>query len=665
MRLLRIILLLALLLPFVPYTYAKGYRVTLAREKADTSSYVITGWDWGNRVHIDTAKARNGRVLFSSRKPLHSGNYAISQIDGKKLIEFIVPRTNKDFRIRFRQDGKSYNVTYGNPENKLYTEFQNLINYKWEEYATAESFSAKIGNIRTTAAIKHPGTLLDIILRNTLFQPKTAEEIRGSFPFGDPIILHTQFAEDKVEQYLRLLQYNHNDTIIKHVDELIASARSKELQNRLAHTAYEFFYNPSIMGQEGVAVHIAQKWFLDGPLDWPNEEGKFMLRTFVEFNKHSLIGMDAPQLELTDTTGNKVSLKDMAGEYTIVYFYTDDCRTCIKETPKLVDLVNEFEDGVLSVYAVYANDNRQRWKEYIEKELFIFNPFMEWVNVYDPDYSSGFQLLYNVVQTPQMFLLDRDKKIIGRGLSVKNLKELLDEKIKQRDELRGFIEEFFLPLAAAPEQIEEGIEMFYNSAKGNPETLREFMREIFLTLGNSQEPALNDGAIYLAQKYIIGMPQMWTEQFVEQCTRQVYIYNLNKLGSQANDLDLERADSSPVKLSDITTDYKVLYFYRPNCGMCSEVTPKMAALYNEYKEKLDIGFLAINLGSSHSEWIEYISQTGADWENLRGTEGDSSQIYREYYLENVPTIYLLKDNVVVAKDINDIDLEQILKTITQ
>ena len=665
MRLLRIILLMVLLVPFVPDACAKGYRVTLVREKTDTSSYVITGWTWGNKVHIDTAQAKNGKVRFSSKTPLNSGNYAISRIDGKKLIEFIVPESNSDFRIKFKQDGKSYLVKLGNQENWLYTEFQNLINYKWEEYATAESFSAKIGHLRTTAAVKLPGTLLDIILRNTLFQPKTAEDIKGSFPFGDPIILHTQFAEDKVEQYLRLLQYNHNDTIIKHVDEMIASAQSRELQSRLAHTAYEFFYNPSIMGQEGIAVHIAQKWFLDGPLHWPNEEGKFMLRTFVEFNKHSLIGMDAPQLQLTDTTGNRIPLRDMAGEYTIVYFYTDDCSTCIKETPELVNLVNEFDDGVLSVYAVYANDNQQRWKNYIEKELFIFNPFMEWVNVYDPDYSSGFQLLYNVVKTPQMFLLDRDKKIIGRGLSVKNLKELLEEKIRQRDELRGFIEEFFLALATAPNKIKDGIDMFYNSAKSDPETLREFMREIFLTLGNSQEPALNDGAIYLAQNYIIGLPQIWSEQFIEQCTKQVQIYNLNKLGSQANDLDLERADSSPVKLSDITTDYKVLYFYRPNCGMCSEVTPKMAALYNEYKEKLDIGFLAINLGSSHSEWIEYISMTGADWENLRGTEGDPSQIYREYYLENVPAIYLLKDNVVVAKDINDIDLEQILKTIAQ
>ncbi len=665
MKTLRVIFTILLFGLLIPDAYAKGYKVTLKGLESDTSSYILTGWDWGNKVYIDTAKAKDGKIQFSSGKPLNSGNYAISGIDGKRLIEFIVPRNNKDFRIRFAIEGKSYSVEYGNQENKIYTEFQNLLNYQWEEYTTAGSFSAKIGNIRTTVARQLPGTILDIILQNTLFHPKTAGQLKDSFPFEDPIIIHTQFAEDKVEQYLRLLQYNHNDTIIKHVNLMISSAKSKELQTKLALTAYEFFYNPSIMGQEAVAVNIAEQWFLNDTLEWPNEEGKFMLRSFVELNKHSLIGMDAPQLELTDTTGKKISLRDMMGEYTILYFYTDDCKTCIKETPQLVDFVNGFEEGVLSVYAVYANDNAKRWKEYIEKELFIYNPFMEWVNVYDPDYSSGFQMLYNVIKTPQLFLLDSDKKIIGRGLSVKNLKELLAEKIEQRNELRSFIEEFFIPLAGDSTKVMEGIEMFYNSTQDNSGTFNEFMREIFITLSNAKEHTLNDGAIFLADKYIIGMPQRWPQKFVEQCAKEVEIYNMNKLGSMAADIELERVDSSPIKLSDITTDYKVLYFYRPDCGMCSEVTPKMAAIYNEFKEKLNIEFVAINLGASRSGWIDYISSIGADWENVRGSCGDSSQIYSAYYLENVPTIYLLKDGMVIAKNINDIDLEQILKTIIQ
>ena len=97
--------------------------------------------------------------------------------------------------------------------------------------------------------------------------------------------------------------------------------------------------------------------------------------------------------------------------------------------------------------------------------------------------------------------------------------------------------------------------------------------------------------------------------------------------------------------------------------MCSQVTPKMAELYNEFKDKLDIQFLAINLGGGYREWIEYTQMIGADWENHRGSDGDSSPIYAEYHLENIPAIYLLINNIVVAKGINEIDLKEILNSI--
>lgn len=645
--------------------FAKGYRIVLPAEKGDTAEYLLSGWKWGDKVALDTVMASKGKISFRGKSDLACGSYEISELSGRKLVEFIVPRENRNFGITFQKEGESYTVKRGNAENRLFSGFLYFLDYGWEGLGSAEEFAQKIEEFRNRAATELPGTITDIILGNTLFTPESAEELRESFPFGDTIILNTQFAEDKVEQYLGLLQYNHNDTIIKYVDSLIACGGNRELQGRLAHTAYDFFYNSSIMGQEGVAVHIAQNWFLNDLLEWPDAEGKFMLRTFVEFNRHSLIGMDAPELELTDTLGKKVPLHSLDAEYTIVYFYTDDCVSCRKETPKLVDFVNGYDQGVLAVYAVYADGNEQRWKEYINSNLYIYNPFMEWVNVYDPEYESGFQMLYNVIKTPQMFLLDKEKKIIGRGLDVKALAELLAAKNAERDRTRELIEMFFAPLAGDTLQIYNGIDMFYNSSKGDTGMMKEFMQELYNTLGRSEDYTLQQGAVYVAKKYMLGMPDFWSAEFLEKRKEDVRIFNMNRLGSVAADLDLERADGSSLGLFDVTTDYKVLYFYRPNCGVCAEVTPKMAAIYNEFKEKIDIEIFAINLGKGYEEWINYFSTIGADWENVRGTDGDSSEIYRRYHLQNIPAIYLLKGNVVVAKNINDNELKNILNNITQ
>ncbi len=656
---------IVLLLLFCTTANAQGYRIFIATASEDKAEYVLNGWKWGEKIYMDTVKAAKGKIIFSGKRDIPCGEYAVSELSGRKLVEFIVPRKNRNFKISFVPQGKSYRVKKGNDENKLFSQFHNFINYGWEELSSAKDFTIRLDGFKEEASQKVPGSITDIILTNTLAPAQDAEELLRKFPFSDTIILNTKFVEDKVEQYLGMIQYNPNDTIIKYVNSLIANGGNRELQNRLGRCAYDFFYNSNIMGQEGVAVAIARDWFLNDKLDWPNKEGKFMLRTFVEFNKHSLIGMEAPELELTDTLGKVVPLHSLDAEYTIVYFYTDDCASCKKETPMLVDFVNGYEDGVLAVYAVYANDNLERWKEYINRELYIYNPFMEWVNVYDPEYSSGFQMLYNVIKTPQMFLLDKEMKIIGRGLDVKALKEILEKKNSERDKARALIEGFFAPLAGDTLQIQNGIDMFYNSSKGDVQLMKEFMEEIYNTLGRSGDNSLQQGAAYLAEKYILGLPELWRNNFLERVSSDITAYKMNRLGTIASDLELEMPDGSSINLSDVTTDYKVLYFYRPNCGVCGETTPKLAELYDRYRDLLDLEVVAVNLGAGYNEWINYISSIGVEWKNVRGTDGDSSDIYSNYYLKSIPTIYLLKDNVVIAKDIDYTELENTLKFIIQ
>lgn len=632
---------------------------------SDTSSYVLNSWKWGDMVYLDTVKAQKGKVVFSGKQDLQCGEYAVGELGGRKIVEFIVPRNNDNFKIKFVRQGVKYVVKKGNFENKLFSEFHNFINYGWEELSSTKDFTARLEEFREEAEKEIPGSITEIILTNSLAPAQDAAELVRKFPFSDTIILNTKFVEDKVEQYLGMIQYNPNDTIIKYVDSLISKGGNRELQNRLGYCAYNYFYNSNIMGQESVAVAVAQNWFLSNKLDWPNAEGKFLLRTFVEFNRHSLIGMEAPELQLTDTSGRAVPLHSIDAEYTIIYFYTDDCASCTKETPLLVDYVNEYQDGVVAVYAVYANDNQERWKEYINRELFVYNPFVEWVNVYDPDYSSGFQMLYNVVKTPQMFLLDKEKKIIGRGLDVKALKELLEVKNNERDQMRELIEGFFVPLAGDTLQIQGGIDMFYNRSKDDPNLMREFMEEIYTTLGRSEDYSLQQGAVYLAEKYILGTPEIWRNNFIQRVLEDIAAYKMNRLGTIATDLELEMPDGSSINLSDVTTDYKVLYFYRPNCGICGETTPKIAEIYDRYKDLLDLEVFAVNLGAGYNEWINYITTIGAQWKNVRGTDGDSSDIYARYYLKSIPTIYLLKDNVVIAKDIDYTELEKILNIIIQ
>lgn len=469
-----------------------------------------------------------------------------------------------------------------------------------------------------------------------------------------------------INSFLKSIEYNPTDTVIARVNRLILSAPDKATQAQYAQKAFAYFYNPNIMGQEAVAIAIAQEWFLSKKLEWPSKDGYFMLSTYVNFNKHSLVGMRAPELVMQDIKGDSVSLySSLAQDFGILFFYTDECPTCKSETEKLISFLDEYSGGPIDVFAVYTKTDSTKWHNFVKENFNTYNPFVNWVNVWDKEYTSNFVQFYNVIKTPQIYLLGADKTILGRGLNIDALKQLLDAKNKQKDDLVKFIDNFFSPLKDDTLTVYKGIDLFYNQCKDNNALFRELFKELYMYLSYSPENNLSYSAVYLAKEYIVNKADRWEgTNMVESAEKAIKVFNMNPLGKNAQDLSLERIDGSSVHLYDIENEYKVLFFYKPNCAVCTEmVVPHLKELYREYKGVMDIEFIGVNTSTNKQEWLNYILESGAEWENLWSAGGDNRELFSKYFLEEVPAIYLLKDNVVVAKNINDFDLAEILKSI--
>jgi hypothetical protein len=63
----------------------------------------------------------------------------------------------------------------------------------------------------------------------------------------------------------------------------------------------------------------------------------------------------------------------------------------------------------------------------------------DWVNVYESDAqhravetakSPAFQQLYDVIQTPTFYLLDNEKRIIAKKLTLEQMDDLITQKLK-------------------------------------------------------------------------------------------------------------------------------------------------------------------------------------------------------------------------------------------
>lgn len=211
-------------------------------------------------------------------------------------------------------------------------------------------------------------------------------------------------------------------------DFLIESATDSLVRQYVTLKIYEHYLSSKIMGDEAVAVHVAEKWFLSGAIPMHSDGDFLNAQVFVMFNRNSLIGMPAPRITLKDTDGKKVEIPAAAG-YSAIYFYDTSCSTCKLETPRLRQLMDEGQYP-LTVYAVNVGDQAEDWEKYREN-------LPGAIHLWDPEHESDWQIQYGVLQTPKLFLIGPQGDILGRGLDTPALKLLLEKEFSTKTYVYG------------------------------------------------------------------------------------------------------------------------------------------------------------------------------------------------------------------------------------
>ena len=201
-------------------------------------------------------------------------------------------------------------------------------------------------------------------------------------------------------------------------DFLISSCKDSLVRQYVALKIYDHYLNSKIMGDDAVAVHVVEEWFIPGKVKMKTDLDLLNAQVFAAFNRHSLIGAKAPLLFLKDASGKEVRLPQTKGdEYSVLYFYDTSCGTCKVETARLKEFAAEGKYP-MKVFAIYTGLDEASWKAYRES-------FPEAEHLWDPASSSDMQRKYGILQTPKMFLLDAAGTILGRGLDTPALEMLL------------------------------------------------------------------------------------------------------------------------------------------------------------------------------------------------------------------------------------------------
>lgn len=255
--------------------------------------------------------------------------------------------------------------------------------------------------------------------------------------FADERLLRTPFFDPKVDEYLKYYVSPEPDSIIPEIKFMLLSAReSKEMYAYLLTKFTNKYINPEYMGQDKVFVYLFTDHYLKGDTTVLDTKSR---RTIID-RGYSLmlnqLGNIAPALDLTDTTGKIVSMYDIKAKFTLVAYWDPTCGHCRTELPLLDSIYKaKWTNLKVAVYSIISKDDLVAEMKKFIKEKNLSN---QWHYTFEtkaqkeatekaglPNFRQG----YDLTKTPIFYLLDADKRIIGKNLTINQIDDLISKKL--------------------------------------------------------------------------------------------------------------------------------------------------------------------------------------------------------------------------------------------
>jgi hypothetical protein len=453
-----------------------GYNINITL-KPYKNSYVYLGYHYGKMKALADSVLldENSKGTFKGKQPLPGGIYFVVSPRKEILFELLIDK-QQQFTITADSAGLPNSVVFtGSPDNAAfqnYTRFANTtgmaLNEANKEYKAAhnnkdsaavtariKSLSDKMQRHRDSLTQKQPNAILSALLlaMKEPVVPPAAKHPKGKYDstyafnyfkshfwddvsFTDERLIRTPFFESKLAKYYKDLVSPNPDSITREVDHMLLYSRSnKEMYKYLLVHFVQKYVNPEYMGQDAVFVHLFEKYINNGQADFFTEQYKEFMTKRAYSLMANLIGQPAANLQMVDTLDKPMPLYNVKSDMVVICFWDPTCSHCKEVVPKVDSIYNaKWKKEGVTVYGVMVDGGKELWQQFIrEKGL------KNWLHVYqlpsqhDAEASAGkasYRQLYDVYQTPILYLLDKDKRIVAKKLNYQQLDEVINLKLK-------------------------------------------------------------------------------------------------------------------------------------------------------------------------------------------------------------------------------------------
>ena len=152
-----------------------------------------------------------------------------------------------------------------------------------------------------------------------------------------------------------------------------------------------------------------------------SDETKKKIADKVNTLKPLLVNKTFPALTLADPLGKKVNVQAIPANYMVLFFYAPTCGHCKESAPKLKDFYDKNKVNGVKVVTISTEHNMEEWKSFLTTYH-----LEELTNTFDTLKEYDFNRKFDVVTTPTIYILDKNKKIIARKMPVDQLDDFLN-----------------------------------------------------------------------------------------------------------------------------------------------------------------------------------------------------------------------------------------------
>jgi len=450
--------------------FAQSFKIDVAIKGLENSMVTLAIHGGATKYAVDSIMLdNNGKGTFVKKEGVEGGMYFLVS-KGMALFDFLVSGDNNDdFGITANVNDYSKIQFTNSPENTAmlaYIDFrnqhqesyQNLMQKMTEAADNADEqnrlraellgFNNPLINFSDSLANKYKGKVLATVVNalKPMIEPDfnlpedepdrnfkiamnyylfNKEHFFDNTDFSDERILRTPFFEPNIFDYYfqNVLIFKEPDSIIPCIDKTLSLAKegSRVYRYLLSHL-FNYYYKSAVMGHEEIVIHLAENYYLSNKITMEDEKFYKDLAEFVLRNKPTLIGQTSPNLILPTADGKRYeSIHGLTANYIVLYFFDPDCGHCKTDTPLIKNTYDKYKDVLgLEVYAVNVHNDQKKWVDFIDTMK------LDWINVWDPNRSADIHNLFNTYTTPQIYILDKDKKVLARRLDAENLDKVLE-----------------------------------------------------------------------------------------------------------------------------------------------------------------------------------------------------------------------------------------------